>query len=60
MWKSCNIKMLIEQSSDVKELVRIREDLKDRVVEPMHWKDRIELYKQIQLIHEKVRNLLDN
>ncbi|WCN36257.1 hypothetical protein [Aneurinibacillus uraniidurans] len=49
----------IEQSFDVKELIRIKRTIQEEVTKPMHWKEKNRLYKQIQTINERVRDLLD-
>lgn len=49
----------IEQSFDVKELIRLKRTMKEEVTKPMHWKERTRLYKQIHAINESIRDLLD-
>jgi hypothetical protein len=44
--------------TDIEELERLKEELKDQVVHPdLNWQDRMELYKRVQFIMERLRYL---
>jgi hypothetical protein len=44
--------------TDIEELERLKEELKDQVVHPdLNWQERMELYKRVQFIMERIRYL---
>ncbi|WP_170145333.1 hypothetical protein [Ammoniphilus oxalaticus] len=47
----------LDTISDQQELTSIKEQLKEQVLEKMSWQDRMNLYKQIQNINERLENL---
>lgn len=50
----------IEQSSDIKALLHTKEQLKEKIIKPMHWEERMEFYKQIHAINIRIQTLLGN
>lgn len=51
-----------QKSSDItrESLISMKENLKDRVTDPqLNWKERMKLYRQIQIINEQIDQLFD-
>jgi hypothetical protein len=42
---------------DVDQLIAIKEKIKNQVTEQMTWQQRIELYKQVKFINERLQEL---
>jgi hypothetical protein len=47
----------ISSIQNIKELIEIKEQIKNQITEKMTWQERMELYKQIQLINERIEEL---
>jgi hypothetical protein len=47
--------------TDMEELHRMKEELKDQVVDPsLNWKGRMEIYRKVQLIMERIQCLQED
>ncbi|MBN6188977.1 hypothetical protein JQN58_19165 [Aneurinibacillus sp. BA2021] len=50
----------ISSITDIEYLLSIKEALKTQIIpETVHWEDRMTLYKKIQLINERIKQLQD-
>jgi hypothetical protein len=48
----------LKRINDTEILIVLKENFKDQVLDPdITWQDRMELYKQIQLINERIEEL---
>lgn len=48
----------LNEIADIEVLFSLKEQIKQRIVEPqIHWEKRIELYKQVQEINQRIQQL---
>lgn len=48
----------INSVSDVSELERIREEIKEQVLDPkLNWQSRMHIYSQVQFVTERIKSL---
>jgi hypothetical protein len=51
----------MKEPVDVRGLIVLKEEIKNRVMDPeLSWEERMELYKKVQQLNEKITKLLGN
>jgi hypothetical protein len=54
----CSFLRFVKSNTDVNALLKLREELKDRVTSPeLNWQSRMDIYKKVQLITERIEQL---
>jgi hypothetical protein len=54
----CSFLSFVKSNTDVNALLKLREELKDRVTTPeLNWQSRMDIYKKVQLITERIEHL---
>ncbi len=38
-------------------LVSLKEEIKSKIIQPIHWTERLELYYKVQLINERIQEI---
>ncbi|WP_289140254.1 hypothetical protein [uncultured Brevibacillus sp.] len=51
----------IDSVRDVNELERLREQIKDQVIDPaLNWESRMPIYRKVQVVTERIEHLKNN
>jgi hypothetical protein len=47
----------IKSMNDVEVLTSFKKDIQDRITQPMHWTERMDLYTEVQLINKQIQEI---